>query len=125
MRFTFDDDYVNSVTTEFISLYDSGLIYRGDYMINWCPRCRTALSDIEVEHREKKGKLWDIKYPLIDTATGRPSSKEYVIVSTTRPETMLGDTGVAVNPSDKRYKKLKGRSVFLPLMERVIPHGGR
>ncbi|TET51112.1 MAG: valine--tRNA ligase, partial [Actinomycetota bacterium] len=69
-RFTFDDDYVNSVTTEFIDLYNEGLIYRGNYMTNWCPRCRTAISDIEVEHREKKADLWDIKYPIIDPATG-------------------------------------------------------
>jgi len=121
LRFTFDDDYVNAVTTEFISLYEQGLIYRGDYMINWCPRCRTALSDIEVEHKQKDGKLWDIKYPLIDEKTGSPSETEYIIVSTTRPETMLGDTGVAVNPSDKRYGKLIKRKVFLPLMGRIIP----
>ncbi len=120
-RFTFDDDYVNSVTTEFISLYNEGLIYRGNYMTNWCPRCRTAISDIEVEHQDKKGNLWDIKYPLIDPASGKPSSEEYIIVSTTRPETMLGDTAVAVNPGDSRYKKLKGRLIFLPLMERIIP----
>jgi len=120
-RFTFDDDYVNSVTTEFISLYNEGLIYRGNYMTNWCPRCRTAISDIEVEHQDKKGNLWDIKYPLIDPANGKPSSEEYIIVSTTRPETMLGDTAVAVNPGDSRYKKLKGRLIFLPLMERIIP----
>ncbi len=120
-RFTFDDDYVDSVTTEFISLYNEGLIYRGNYMTNWCPRCRTAISDIEVEHQERDGYLWDIKYPLIDSATGKPSNEEYIIVSTTRPETMLGDTAVAVNPGDSRYKKLKGRLVFLPLMERMIP----
>jgi len=121
MRFTFDDGYVDAVTTEFVTLYKQGLIYRGDYIINWCPRCHTAISDIEVEHSQKKGKLWDIKYPLIDTGTGRPSESEYIIVSTTRPETMLGDTAVAVNPADKRYRKLKGRTVFLPLMERLIP----
>ena len=121
LRFTFDDDYVDSVTTEFIKLYQQGLIYRGDYMINWCPRCRTALSDIEVEHRQKKGKLWDIKYPLIDDKTDKPSASEYIIVSTTRPETMLGDTGVAVNPKDKRYEKFRNRTVFLPLAERRIP----
>ncbi|MCJ7665715.1 MAG: valine--tRNA ligase, partial [Actinobacteria bacterium] len=120
-RFTFDDDYVNSVTTEFISLYNEGLIYRGNYMTNWCPRCRTAISDIEVEHKEKSGSLWDIKYPLIDPATGGPSNEEFIVVSTTRPETMLGDTAVAVNPGDSRYSKLRGRSVFLPLMERTIP----
>ena len=120
-RFTFDDDYVNSVTTEFTDLYNEGLIYRGNYMTNWCPRCRTAISDIEVEHQEKKGSLWDIKYPLIDPVTGAPGQEEFIIVSTTRPETMLGDTAVAVNPGDSRYSRLKGRSVFLPLMERIIP----
>jgi valyl-tRNA synthetase len=120
-RFTFDDDYINSVTTEFISLYNEGLIYRGNYMTNWCPRCRTAISDIEVEHQDKAGSLWDIKYPLMDPATGKPSNEEYIVVSTTRPETMLGDTAVAVNPEDSRYKKLKGRLIFLPLMERIIP----
>ncbi len=120
-RFTFDDNYVRAVTKEFVTLYNDGLIYKGNYMINWCPRCRTAISDIEVEHVEKKGKLWDIKYPLIDSGTGKPSSSEYLIVSTTRPETMLGDTAVAVNPEDKRYKRYKGRHVFLPLMKRKIP----
>ena len=79
-RFTFDDDYVNSVTTEFISLYNEGLIYRGNYMTNWCPRCRTAISDIEVEHQERGGDLWDIKYPLIDTATGKPSNEECLAI---------------------------------------------
>jgi len=120
-RFTFDERYVKAVTTEFVALYNEGLIYRGNYMINWCPRCRTAISDIEVEHVEKKGSLWDIKYPLIDSNTGKPGKEEYIIVSTTRPETMLGDTAVAVNPEDKRYKKYKGRYVYLPLMGRKIP----
>lgn len=121
LRFTFDDNYVKSVTTEFVELFNEGLIYRGNYMINWCPRCRTAISDIEVEHSEKKGSLWDIKYPLIDPDTGGPSEDDYIIVSTTRPETMLGDTAVAVNPADKRYEKIKKRSVFLPLAKRTIP----
>jgi valyl-tRNA synthetase len=90
-------------------------------MVNWCPRCLTAISDIEVEHREKKGSLWDIKYPLIDKKTGRPDSAEYITVSTTRPETMLGDTAVAVNPKDRRYKRFIGQRVLLPLIEREIP----
>lgn len=120
-RFTFDKRYVKAVTTEFVSLYNHGLIYRGNYMINWCPRCQTAISDIEVEHVEKEGRLWDIKYPLIDPDTDKQDTTEYIIVSTTRPETMLGDTAVAVNPEDKRYEKYKGRYVFLPLMERKIP----
>ncbi len=121
LRFTFDDDYVKSVNHEFVTLYNDGLIYRGNYMVNWCPRCLTAVSDIEVEHKEKKGNLWDIKYPLIVEETGLPSKTEFITVSTTRPETMLGDTAVAVNPSDKRYKKYLGRKVFLPLVDRLIP----
>jgi len=85
-----------------VTLYRNGLIYKGNYIINWCPRCQTAISDIEVEHIEKEGNLWDIKYPLIDKKTAKPSDDEYIVVSTTRPETMLGDTAVAVNP--KRSK---------------------
>ncbi len=120
-RFTLDHRYIKAVTREFVTLYKKGLVYKGNYMINWCPRCQTAISDIEVEHTEKKGYLWDIKYPLIDPATGRPSSSQYIIVSTTRPETMLGDTALAVNPKDKRYKKYEGGYVYLPLMGRKIP----
>ncbi len=120
-RFTLDDLYCRAVTKEFVALYRDGLIYRGNYMVNWCPRCRTAISDIEVEHIQKEGNLWDIKYPLIDVKSGKPSKDEYIVVSTTRPETMLGDTAVAVNPKDPRYKKYKGRFVFLPLMKRKIP----
>jgi len=120
-RFTLDQGYIRAVTKEFVTLYKNGLIYKGNYMVNWCPRCQTAISDIEVEHVEKKGNLWDIKYPLIEPDTGKPSSDEYIVVSTTRPETMLGDTAVAVNPEDKRYKKYKGRYAYLPLMERTIP----
>jgi valyl-tRNA synthetase len=121
LRFTFDDDYVKSVNHEFVTLYNAGLIYRGNYIVNWCPRCLTAVSDIEVEHKEKKGNLWDIRYPLIVEETGLPSKTEFITVSTTRPETMLGDTAVAVNPTDKRYKKYLGRNVFLPLTGRFIP----
>ncbi|MFA5014736.1 MAG: valine--tRNA ligase [Actinomycetota bacterium] len=120
-RFTFDRQYSKAVTREFVILYKKGLIYRGNYMVNWCPRCRTAISDIEVEHVVKKGNLWDIKYPLIDLETGKPGDSEYIVVSTTRPETMLGDTAVAVNPGDRRYKKYKGRTVYLPLTGREIP----
>ncbi|OQA20890.1 MAG: Valine--tRNA ligase [Actinobacteria bacterium ADurb.Bin346] len=121
LRFTLDEEYAKAVTHEFVKLYEAGLIYRGNYMVNWCPRCLTAISDIEVEHKEKKGNLWDIRYPLIEEETGLPDKNEFITVSTTRPETMLGDTAVAVNPSDKRYKKLAGRFVLLPLMQRKIP----
>jgi len=121
LRFTFDDDYIRAVNKEFVTLYNAGLIYRGNYIVNWCPRCMTAISDIEVEHKDKKGTLWDIKYPLINEKTGKPDSTEFIIVSTTRPETMLGDTAVAVNPKDKRYKDYVGRYVLLPLMQRKIP----
>lgn len=120
-RFTLDEDYCKAVTREFVSLYNSGLIYRGNYMINWCPRCRTAISDIEVDHIEKRGFLWDIKYPLIEPGTEKPSDNEFIVVSTTRPETMLGDTAVAVNPNDSRYKNYKGRYAYLPLVGRKIP----
>ncbi len=120
-RFTLDEGYSRAVTREFVTLYNEGLIYRGNYMINWCPRCQTAISDIEVERTDKDGSLWDIKYPLIDKDTNKPSTTEFLVVSTTRPETMLGDTAVAVNPGDPRYRKLKGRMVLLPLMERKIP----
>ncbi|MBC7333568.1 MAG: valine--tRNA ligase [Actinobacteria bacterium] len=124
-RFTLDEDYCRAVTREFVSLYNDGLIYRGNYMINWCPRCRTAISDIEVDHVEKKGFLWDIKYPLIEEGgeehKGKPSNSEFIVVSTTRPETMLGDTAVAVNPADPRYKKYKNRYAYLPLVGRRIP----
>lgn len=121
LRFTFDEDYIRAVNKEFVTLFNAGLLYRGNYIVNWCPRCLTAISDIEVEHSDKKGILWDIKYPLIDTETGKPSTTEFIVVSTTRPETMLGDTAVAVNPKDKRYENYVGRFVLLPLMERKIP----
>lgn len=113
-RFTFDEPYTHAVKTVFKTLYDQGLIYRGSYIINWCPRCRTALSDIEVEHEDKPGHLWHIKYPVKD-------SDLFVIVATTRPETMLGDTAVAVNPIDKRYKDYIGKTLILPLVNREIP----
>ena len=120
-RFTFDDSYVKAVNREFVTLYNDGLIYRGNYMVNWCPRCQTAVSDIEVEHHEKHGNLWDIKYPVIDEKTGEADTEKYIVVSTTRPETMLGDTAVAVHPKDKRYSGLIGKSVFLPVAKRKIP----
>ncbi|MFC1567138.1 valine--tRNA ligase, partial [bacterium] len=114
-RFTMDHICAEAVFASFKKLFEEGLIYRGTYMVNWCPRCNTALSDIEVEHEEKNGNLWYIKYPLKD------DPKEGIIVATTRPETMLGDTAVAVNPNDEQYKKYIGKSINLPLMNRQIP----
>jgi len=114
-RFTMDEGLSNAVREVFIRLYEKGLVYKGRYIINWCPRCATALSDEEVEHKENHGHLWYIQYPLKD------DSKRYVTVATTRPETMLGDTGVAVNPKDDRYKDLIGKTLILPLMDREIP----
>ncbi|MBU1205516.1 MAG: valine--tRNA ligase [Proteobacteria bacterium] len=113
-RFTMDEGLSLAVKEVFVRLYREGLIYRGDYIINWCPRCQTALSDLEVEHEQEQGHLYYIKYPL-------EGSKEYLVVATTRPETMLGDTGVAVHPEDKRYMKFIGENVILPLMNRKIP----
>ena len=129
-RFTMDEVCSKAVMTAFVELYNKGLIYRGKRLVNWCPRCKTALSDIEVEHEEEIGKLWHIKYALkqekkAKTAKTSKASKaetsEFIVVATTRPETMLGDTAVAVNPKDKRYKKLVGKMIILPLMNREIP----
>ncbi len=113
-RFTLDPGLSRAVREVFVRLYERGLIYRGEYMVNWCPRCHTALSDLEVKNQETQGNLWHIRYPV--TETGR-----YVVVATTRPETMLGDTAVAVNAKDARYFDLHGRTVDLPLMNRQIP----
>ncbi|OGS22942.1 MAG: valine--tRNA ligase [Elusimicrobia bacterium RIFOXYA2_FULL_39_19] len=113
-RFTLDEGLSDAVKEVFVRLYDKGLIYKGKYIVNWCPRCTTALSDDEVEHRDHEASLWHIKYPLKGT-------NEHIVVATTRPETMLGDTAVAVNPSDERYKHLIGKTLILPLAEREIP----
>jgi valyl-tRNA synthetase len=113
-RFTLDPGLSRAVREVFVRLYEKGLIYRGQYMVNWCPRCSTALSDLEVEHEETQGSLWKIRYAV--NATDR-----YLTVATTRPETMLGDTAVAINQRDERYADLHGKSVTLPLMNRVIP----
>lgn len=113
-RFTLDDGLSDAVTEAFVRLYEEGYIYRDEYIINWCPRCSTALSDIEVEHEEEQGKLYWIKYEL-------SNSEEYVTVATTRPETMLGDTGLAIHPDDDRVDDLVGRTAILPLVEREIP----
>ncbi len=114
LRFTMDEGLSKAVREVFVRLYNEGLIYRANYIINWCPRCLTALSDLEVEHDETEGSLWHIEYPLKDATGG-------VTVATTRPETMLGDVAVAVNPDDPRYKKLVGKTLQLPLAERDIP----
>ena len=113
-RFTMDDGLSEAVKEVFIRLYQEGLIYRGHYIINWCPRCQTALSDLEVEHEEVLGKLYHLKYPF-------KHSDRFVIVATTRPETMLGDTAVAVNPEDGRYQEVIGKKVVLPVVHRDIP----
>jgi len=113
-KFTLDEGPSKAVHTAFVRLYNKGLIYRGERMINWCPRCQTALSDLEVEHKDIVGHLYYIRYPLT-------KSKGFVTVATTRPETFLGDTAVAANPQDKRYKKLIGKSVTLPIIDKEIP----
>ncbi len=112
-RFTMDEGLSEAVSEVFCRLYEEGLIYRGNYIVNWCPRCHTALSDEESEHQETNGNLWHIRYPI-------PGGGE-IVVATTRPETMLGDTAVAVNPADERYQSLVGKTVTLPLMNREIP----
>ncbi|MCW5978620.1 MAG: valine--tRNA ligase [Bryobacteraceae bacterium] len=113
-RFTMDEGLSRAVREVFVRLHEKGLVYRGRYMVNWCPRCQTALSDLEVVHDPAAGNLWRIRYPVKDSA-------DYLVVATTRPETMLGDTAVAVNPADERYLRLHGRSAILPLMNREIP----
>ena len=113
-RFTLDDGLSKAVREVFVTLYEEGLIYRGNRIINWCPRCHTAISDIEVEHQEEQGTLTHIRYPFSD-------GDGFIEVATTRPETMLGDTGVAVHPDDPRYASAVGRTVRLPLMDRDIP----
>ena len=114
-RFTMDDGLSAAVRHVFVEMYNKGLIYKGSRIINWCPHCTTALSDAEVEYKEKPGHFWHLKYPI----KGEPG--RYVIVATTRPETMLGDTGVAVNPNDDRYRDLVGKTCILPLMDKEIP----
>ena len=113
-RFTMDEGCSKAVREVFVRLYEKGLIYRGQRMINWCPACRSALSDAEVEYKEQASHLWHIRYPGADGSEG-------VVVATTRPETMLGDTGVAVNPADERYTDLVGKKVILPIMNKEIP----
>jgi valyl-tRNA synthetase len=112
--FTLDDDLSRAVREAFVTLYEEGLVYRGHYIINWCPRCLTALSNEEAEKEETDGKLWHLRYPLAD-------GSGHVTVATTRPETMLGDTAVAVHPEDERYRRLIGREIQLPVVDRRIP----
>ncbi len=114
IRFTMDKEYSEAVKTAFLYYFKKGWIYRGKKVVNWCPRCQTSLSDLELEHKEEKGKLWYLKYPLAKN----PKS---ITVATTRPETMLGDTAVAVNPKDKKYKDLVGKKAILPLIGKEIP----
>ena len=112
--FTMDENLSRAVREVFVRLYEQGLIYRGNYIVNWCPWHETAISDLEVKHEEVAGKLWEIRYPVV-------GSDEFITVATTRPETMLGDTAIAVNAKDERYTHLRGRKVLLPLMNREIP----
>ena len=116
-RFTLDEGLSRAVRTAFVRLFEKGLLYRGKYLVNWCPRCRTTLSDDEVEHEERNGHIWELHYPLTQPIAG----KKHLTVATTRPETMLGDTAVAVHPNDERYQAFHGQSVRLPLAEREIP----
>ncbi len=113
--FTMDERMSRAVREAFVRLHEEGLIYRGKYIVNWCPRCVTAVSDLEVVHEDTQGKLYEIRYPVVG------SKDEYIVVATTRPETMLGDTAVAVNSGDERYRHLHGKNVLLPLMNREIP----
>ena len=134
--FTMDENLSRAVREVFVRLYEEGLIYRGKYIVNWCPRCETAISDLEVKHEDVAGKLWEIRYPVVGTAPGEGEAaslrsagrtnasvptREFITVATTRPETMLGDTAVAVNAADERYTHLHGKKVLLPLMKREIP----
>jgi valyl-tRNA synthetase len=112
-RFTLDKDYSNSVLFAFYHYYKKGYIYRGPRIVNWCPRCQSAISDIEIKYKEKKGKLWYIKYKL-------KSKNQFIIIATTRPETILGDTGIAFNPKDERYKGLEKEKVIVPIVEREV-----
>ena len=117
--FTMDDNLSVAVREAFVRLHEQGLIYRGAYIVNWCPRCQTAISDLEVVHEEQKGHIWEIRYPVIG-ADGKHSG-EFITVATTRPETMLGDTAVAVHPEDERYLHFHGKKLRLPLVGREIP----
>src|SRR4051812_36387738 len=113
--FTMDDNLSRAVREAFVRLHEKGLVYRGMYIVNWCPRCMTAISDLEVVHEETHGKLYEIRYPIVG------ASDQFISVATTRPETMLGDTAIAVNPKDARYQSLIGKKAIVPLVEREVP----
>ena len=113
-RFTMDDGCSEAVQTVFMQLYEKGLIYRGERIINWCPHCKTSISDVEVEYEDQQGSFWHLRYPLKD-------GSGWLNLATTRPETLLGDTAVAVNPEDERYKDMVGKTLILPLVGREIP----
>ena len=119
-RFTMDEGCNKAVTEVFCKMHEKGWIYKGARIINWCPVCNTSISDAEVEYEDQAGHFWHIKYPLVDE-NGQPSTTEFLEFATTRPETMLGDTAVAINPDDERYTNLKGRSVWLPIVNKAIP----
>ncbi|MBP5529705.1 MAG: valine--tRNA ligase, partial [Lachnospiraceae bacterium] len=119
-RFTMDEGCNKAVTEVFCKMHEKGWIYKGARIINWCPVCNTSISDAEVEYEEQAGHFWHIKYPLVDE-NGKPSTTEFLEFATTRPETMLGDTAVAINPDDERYHHLRGKSVWLPLVNKPIP----
>lgn len=116
-HFTLDPDYVDAVRRLFVDWYHNGLIYRGKRIVNWCPHCTTAIADDEAEYVDETGHLWYLRYPLTQPVDGH----DYIVVATTRPETMLGDTGVAVSPKDEEAKKFVGATVKLPLVDREIP----
>ena len=120
-RFTMDDGLSNAVKEVFVRLFDDGLIYRGKRLVNWDPKFQTALSDLEVENHDEKGSLWHFRYHFTDSDTTTQDGKNYLVVATTRPETLLGDTAVAVNPSDERYAHLVGKTITLPITGRVVP----
>ena len=119
-RFTMDEGLSAAVQEVFVRLYEDGLMYRGKRLVNWDPKLNTAISDLEVENREIKGHMWHLRYPLANGAK-TAEGQDHLIVATTRPETMLGDTAVAVNPEDPRYKALIGQHILLPLVNRLIP----
>ena len=120
-RFTMDDGLSNAVKEVFVRLFDEGLIYRGKRLVNWDPKFQTALSDLEVENHDEKGNLWHFRYYFTDKDLTTQDGKNYLVVATTRPETLLGDTAVAVNPSDERYAHLVGKTITLPITGRIVP----